>query len=136
VHDSTSTGFEIDDVTTVAPDGSDPKSLFGFLAWKVEGADYSADGDSIIFTYERNVGGPRLDMASADGTNRRAIDGSTNLSMIGRPSWSPDDSTIVFSGRSDLETDNLYTILPGGSDPVPLLTGLPWDQAPDWGPKP
>ena len=127
----------LDDVETIGPDLSGEKSLYGMLAWEIVGGDYSPDGSQIVLTYGRDVLSPRLDLSSADGNNRHPIVNETDLSQIGRPSWSPDGRLIVFAGHPKNETDHLYAITPDGqTDPQIILGGTGIDQAPDWGPKP
>ena len=130
----------LNDMITVDVDGSNPHSLFGWLAWNMVGADYSPDGTRIIFSYERlPSSSPRLDISNSDGSDRHYLVESTNFSISGGiapPSWSPDGSKIVFSAHTDLDTDDLYTIVPDGSEPAPLLGGAAYDLEPDWGPKP
>ncbi len=126
----------LDDVSTVDPNGLNVASLFGWLAWQVAGADYAPDGKSIVLTYSRDIGSPRLDIAGADGSNRHPIVSETNVIEIGRPSWSPNGASIVFSGHQKNGNDDLYTVPPDGStDPQTLLTGTPVDVNPDWGAK-
>ncbi|HET9950634.1 MAG TPA: hypothetical protein VFS09_02445 [Candidatus Eisenbacteria bacterium] len=138
--DSTSFGFTLSDVATCDVDGAHYASLFGQLAWTVIGADYSSDGRYIAFTYEGLSASPRLAVSNANGSGRTPIGGETDFATvggIGRPSWSPDGTSIVFSAHRDGGTDDLYTVfVADGSEPTPLFTGSPWDFAADWGPKP
>ena len=128
------------DMVTMNPDGSDSHSLFGVQTVKMMGADYSPDGTRIVFTCEQMFGvSPRVEISNSDGSNHYFLLPGTDYASsggIGPPSWSPDGSTIVISARADLDTEDLYTLVPDGSDPVILLGGDPHDVGPDWGPKP
>ncbi len=125
------------DVEAIGPDLSGETSLYGMLASEVMGADYSTDGSKIAMTYGSGALNPRLDLSDASGANRRSVVVSADLVQIGRPSWSPDGRTIVFSGHPKDETDHLYAITPDGvTVPQRLFSDAAIDQAPDWGPKP
>ena len=124
-------------VETIGPDLSGETSLYGALDQEVTGADYSTDAAKIAMTYGSGALNPRLDVSDANGGHRRSVVVSADLVQIGRPSWSPDGSLIVFSGHPKDETDHLYAIPPDGvTVPQRLFSDAAIDQAPDWGPKP
>jgi dipeptidyl aminopeptidase/acylaminoacyl peptidase len=126
-----------DDVRTADPTGLNAASLsLPLSGYQVAGGDYSPDGKTLVLTYDRDIGSPLLSIANADGSNLHPIVSGTNLVDIGRPSWSPDGATIVFSGHQMNGNDDLYTLAADGkTEPQNLLTGAPVDVGPDWGPK-
>jgi Tol biopolymer transport system component len=140
VQDSTSSGARLVEVKTFEFGVSRTTTIIGLRAWSVIAADYSPDGGHIAYSCEGLSATPRLAISNADGTGLTALGTETDFAAgdgLGRVSWSPDGASIVFSGHLAGETDDVYTVyVPDGSEPVPLLTGPPWEYSADWGPKP
>jgi TolB protein len=86
---------------------------------------FSPDGATIAFISDRD-GPPQLwTIPSAGGSPTRV----TDLPAL-EPSWSPTGEWIAFSSQGDL-----YTVAPGGGDPVPVTTGTALDLYPAWSPS-
>jgi tricorn protease len=83
-------------------------------------------GDTIVFTFAGD-----LWTVSAQGGQARRLTGSVGFQ--GQPKFSPDGSTIAFSGNYDGNHD-VYTIPAGGGEPVRLTWHPGWDRVIDWQP--
>lgn len=97
--------------------------FIGTGAHTLSGADWSPDGMSIAFTYQRGEPSAVYTIA-ADGSNlSRVVEGWS-------PSWSPDGSRIAFShGRGDIST-----VRRDGSDVRAITEGSEMDFWPSWSP--
>ena len=127
------------DIFTVEPDGSGRRQL---TKNDVDDADpsFSPDGRSIAFVRVprcdpiNGCGSPAVFVMRADGSGaRRLTHGGEELA----PSWSPDGSRIVFSGRTPDGDDalfSLYTIWPDGTHLIRLHTPNAWWDSPSWSP--
>ncbi len=83
-------------------------------------------GDTIVFTYAGD-----LWTVSAQGGQARRLTGSVGYQS--QPKFSPDGSTIAFSGNYDGNRD-VYTIPTSGGEPVRLTWYPAWDRVIDWQP--
>jgi TolB protein len=55
--------------------------------------------------------------------------------LITAPSWSPDGTKILFSGRREDSDRSVIWVMPaGGGEPTPLTTGQADDASPAWSP--
>ena len=73
-----------------------------------------------------------LAVANADGSQPQIITKLTGEN-VSRPVWSPDGKTIAFAS-DDAGNEELYTILPDGSNQTRLTNNTMVDRAPDWQP--
>jgi Tol biopolymer transport system component len=122
-------------VWTLNPDGSGRHLLLKF------GADpgISPDGRHIAFvagvvdrTIDQYV--PRLFVMNADGSGKRQVPIRLAAAETWpHPDWSPDGSTIIFSGGTQgKEVDHIYSVKPDGSALKQLTSGP--DSGPAWSP--
>ena len=132
---------------TIRPDGTDLRELpngFYIDSWNDDQAKWSPAGDKIVFIVNFWDFFENIDVANADGTNRRLFDGCTfsscGNSFLGwkdriNPSWSPDDNWIVF-----VIADRFYTALDifvkniDGSGFRQLTSGAGKNFNPSWQP--
>jgi Tol biopolymer transport system component/predicted Ser/Thr protein kinase len=88
----------------------------------------SSDGRRVAFVLRRN-GNSRLQVETADGTDRRAV-GET-ITVQGAASWDPDGKWLV-TGGSDAQGPGLFKIPVEGGPPVRLVRGAA--SNPVWSP--
>lgn len=128
----------IDEVATVAPDGS----AFSLLTGVSEAANYqpgwSPDGTQIVYAQAfRDQGATpgRLKVMSADGSAKRDLWIGPPLSPPSSPRWSPDGARIAFQGRREdapTLTYGVYVISADGGQPVYVADNA---YDPDWQPN-
>ena len=109
-------------------DGSGCLSLTRALAGNEDNVyriSWRSDGRKIAYRLNDDVY-----VANPDGTNPVNLTKHHGMGSDGGPSWSPDDSTIVFSTNRDGNSD-IYSMNADGTNPV-KLTNHP---AADWGPS-
>ncbi len=111
-------------------------------------ADYSPDGESLVFASEREkldetcYDGfcrfePKLYVMNVDGTHVRSVFKGRPAGNYYDPDWSPNGDRIVFS--SDRETlgnwsaQELWSVSSDGSCLTRLTNGSPGSDAPAWG---
>lgn len=125
------TGVPTDeDLSTIAPDGSDLTRLTRSRLHDFQGS-WAPDGERIVFVRDTRRLGPKAFVMGADGSDatRLMSDAATEF----WPSFSPDGTRIVLSRCEEFACD-LYVIDPDGSNAT-RLTGSPaLDSRPDWQP--
>ena len=111
--------------------------------WHQEDVEWSPDGTRLAFTEILTNGCDRawdftgtcaILTVNADGTGQVRLPTGTVVDPVA-PSWSPDGTRIVFSGRIDEEW-YVYTTAADGSEPVRLASDLssPTQNRPTWSP--
>ena len=83
-------GAEKANIYTMNTDGSDKKKLSDSGSF----ADWSPDGNKILFTYPTSEGNTCIFIMNSDGTNTVAISDTSRIERT--PDWSPDGNRIVF----------------------------------------
>ena len=118
-----------DEISIAAGDGSSRRNLTKNPAndW---GADWSHDGKTIAFNSTRD--GPTMSgyLVNPDGSNLRRIESDA---WIEYPSFSPDDSKLVFMGA--VGSDYSISVIDLASGKVTQLTDAPGEEGwPAWSP--
>jgi len=89
----------------------------------------SPDGNKLVYTcHLRSAGPPQIWLANSDGTL------PTQLRIGQSPSWSPDNSRIVFVAPDSAGRDKVWVMGADGSNPTQLSQGEHEDQFPVWSP--
>ena len=119
-----------DSLREIFPSGSGMRLVFG--PTNLNSADYSADGNYAVSTYEKGIR-----IVSPDGT-WNAGSGQPDLREEDRPWRSPDGSLFVLSAHSvDGGNYRLFVTTRVLADTVEtLLAGSEDNQDADWGPRP
>jgi hypothetical protein len=113
-------------ITTVAPDGSDPRPVAGTGPGDTE-PTWSPDAASIAYA---NAFGLWSVPVSDGGIEAQLFEGN-----LGSPDWSPDGSTIAFASDHVGGTLQIYLLNPAdASNPVPLLSSGIEEHDPTWSP--
>ena len=108
----------------------------GTSSWS---ADWSPDGEQIVFTSNRDGGdlgwdGYELYVMAADGSNVRRL--TRRLGSEGVPAWSPDGTKIAFTRHPDGDQEgrgDIYVIQPDGTN-LQRLTRDARASRPSWSP--
>lgn len=134
--DTTVTTYKVWALGTIHPDGSSGRTVDWGDIDPFVGGEFSPDGTRIAATHA-HPDGTYLDIVRSDGMYLSHYPTHLARDGVGRPTWSPDGASVVFSGHPSRETDDLFTILLSTPyEVLPLLEGPAWDSAPHWGPKP
>lgn len=119
-------------IRIVNADGSGDHALPGAAGLYDEGADWSPDGSTIVFS-RRDLSGSvgELYAVDADGSSPRRL---TSGGVDYHPSWSPDGTKIAFQ-RRDPATGSfqLFTANADGSGVARLTSSARDDLGPAWG---
>jgi len=119
------------------PDGSGVTTLTelpGFFS------DWSPDGRKIAFDFFDEQGGEQIATMNADGTNLQVITAGTGMTINEVPSWSPDETRILFDASNQSPDapgfhTSLWTINVDGTDPRPFPMSNPgFDVEPKYSP--
>jgi Tol biopolymer transport system component len=102
------------EVYRVRPDGTGPENLTRHPANDGEPA-YSPDGRRIVFTTDREEGGPSLWIMAADGSDPRPLAPSLPGDVQYGPAWSPDGTRIAFYASQEGEPDVVWITAADGS---------------------
>lgn len=114
-------------ITTVAPDGSDPRPLAGTGTGDTD-PTWAPDASSIAYHSESGV---RIARASDEGITAQLTEGGNDFS----PAWSPDGETIAFaSDRAGGELQIYLMGLADGSEPQLLRASDVEEHDPTWSP--
>jgi Tol biopolymer transport system component len=134
VRQSVSGSYTFQDAQTFDTTTRAAASLFGQTLRNYVGGEFSPDGKRIVFSVELSQPAPNCYLLGTDavGSYQRSMLLDADFSAIGHPSWSPDGTTIAFSG----DPEDLFTVTWRFENLQSVLTGSPIDQDPDWGPKP
>lgn len=130
-----------DDLWQIKPDGSGKTNLTGDTA-NYEEASWSPAADAIAVRHETEPGDifsqPGIANINPDTGEPTDVTGNANdSSLYESPSYSPDGTSIVFSGFIDNSgIQDLYVVLSGGGKPVDLNVSTDDKDVlnPSWGP--
>jgi TolB protein len=107
------------DIWTMATDGSDSLRITNDAGFETEPA-WTPDGNHIVFRRCDSVTGCDLVIIAADGQVEIPIPRAGEQRM---PVFTPDGARIVFVDQASFAVrPDLYSILPDGTDPLPLVT--------------
>lgn len=136
---------QVDELWTMAPDGSQPKLLdsppisFAGPTTTITGKDafpsWSPDGKRIAFEGNRDSN-DGIFLMNADGSNISAVTHPQGTDTF--PSWSPDGTKIVFTRTAEpvlTSHDQLYTVNVDGSGAAALTSSATGATRPAWQPK-
>ena len=112
----------------VNADGTGLTALAPTLS-NVAGADWSPNGDAIIFSYAL-VGGSDIYVMNADGSGLTQL---TTAGTNGAPAWSPDGTRIAFVSVRDGNAE-IYVMSANGTNHVRLTSNDASDGRPRWSP--
>lgn len=120
-----------DGLWTMKPDGSS-QALIDTIA--VFAAEFSPTGTRIAYGATSISGAKDIYVMNANATGRVNV---TNGSFDGSwsPTWSPDESRIVFQGADNGQPAELRIIKTDGTGLLPVTTGPSSNGEPYWGPK-
>jgi tol-pal system beta propeller repeat protein TolB len=106
-----------------SPLSSDDKILF-------TDKSFSSD-DKILFG--KRIGSTEIYVINADGSNKTRLTNLVNPSSSD-PSWSPDDSKIVFSSRSTIAQSDIYVMDSDGTQLENITNNAAFNESPTWSP--
>jgi serine/threonine protein kinase/Tol biopolymer transport system component len=106
-----------------------PQKLL-FSSRNTESAEYSPNGDSIVFVSNR-LGTRQIWLARADGSNSVQLSFVAPEVPIGTPRWSPDGRQIVYDTVSNHHS--AIGIMNANGSQAHIVTNDPWDDMmPSW----
>jgi Tol biopolymer transport system component len=120
-------------VGTIGEEGTRAITVPGFLHVVVPSAQWSHDGQWIVFGGSSHL----LYRVRPDGTDRQTIPVATPSldAFLYRPDWSPDGRRIVFSMVPSVGADSeLYSVAADGSDLRRITQGFGAEDYASWGP--
>jgi Tol biopolymer transport system component len=118
------TGYSLD---TVAPDGSDRKTLASDLYLDGGAPQWSPNGSAITF-----AAGPVF-VVGADGTGLRRVSEANEVPDVW-PTWSPDGNRIAYVEGSTWTGGRLWVVDADGTDAIALGRPSDVDHRPAWSP--
>ena len=117
------------EIYSMSPDGSKQTNLTNHEA-RDAAASWSNDGSKIAFVSDRD-GGNDVYVMNADGTRVRRVTYGVQA-LFSQPSWSPDDSRLLYvAGPSHREAD-LYIMEMDGANRVQLTDSPGLDANASW----
>lgn len=117
------------DIFTFSP-GQTPAPLMSTTTVHERDPYYSADGRSIVFTYDDGTG-PEVALMPATGGPPDFLTGSGNASD--NPAISPDGNMVVFE-HFESGDDEIYIVSSSGGTATPLTATPSYEQEPSFSP--
>jgi Tol biopolymer transport system component len=117
------------EIFSVRADGSDLTNLTNSSGTDSQ-ADWSPDGEQIVFRSNRSDASYEIFTMNGDGSNQEAITDRPNT--VAWPSWAPDGSRIVWVDGSGASA-TLWTVQPNGTGAA-MLAPSPADDKARWSP--
>ena len=122
------------DVWRVDLRGSTPEAQTRFIAsTRFDGnAQYSPDGEQVVFTSARS-GGFEIWVADSGGDNLRRLTFLGKAGSVGSPRWSPDGKSIAFDHLAEGDTGaDILVVSASGGPPRRVTTSPSPDVRPSW----
>lgn len=124
-------------VYVVGIDGSSPRQLTPWAENDGDHPDWWPNGKWILFhSYVEDTSGqPHFFVVHPDGTGRKQLTHFPRGTWVGRASFSPDGSSIVFGKGPDGGNVDVWTMGIDGSHVRRVTRSKLWESAPSWGPR-